>query len=193
MAAVSLTNVANMAMALIGQERIVRLDADASKQARLANEMLPQVRDACLVRHPWNFAIRRASLPALAAAPTSGFSKQYQLPGDCLRVLTLVADNPHEPFQVEGTAILCDLPAPLGIRYIRQVADPGLWSPLFVDLVATELAARLCVPLSADQQNRAALTQQVAELERRARSADAAEGTPLPAYLPADSLILARL
>jgi hypothetical protein len=192
MAQVSLTNVANMAMALIGQERIARLD-DSSKPARLANEFLPQVRDACLVRHPWNFAIARTSLPALATAPAFGFSRAFERPADCLRVLTLNGANPHEPFQIEGSSILCSLEAPLGIRYIRQVADAGSWSPLFVDLVAAELARRLCIPLSADKSQHAQLMQMIEQLERRARSTDAAEGTPMPAILPADDLILARL
>lgn len=193
MAAVSLTNVANMAMALIGQERITRLDGDTSKQARLANEFLPQVRDACLVRHPWGFAIKRITLPALATAPVFGFAYAYERPSDCLRVLTLDADDPHQPFVIEGNTIATDQPAPLGIRYIRQVTDPGSWSPEFVDLVATELAERLCIPLSADKSQRAAIADKLERLRREARSTSAAEGTPLPAYLPADSLILARL
>lgn len=188
----SLTNVANMALAMLGQERITRLDTDTSKPASLCNEFLSQVRDECLVLHPWSFAKRRASLPALATAPIFDWDYAYNTPAGCLRVLWLDADDPHEPFAVEDGMVLSNLSAPLGITYITRVTDAGAWSPLFVRLVAGELAAMLTIPLSADKQLVAMLEQRLVRFRAEARSVNAAEGTPRPAYAPAESLILAR-
>lgn len=189
----SLTEIANLALSMVGEERVSRLDTDTSKAARLCNEMLPQVRDLCLASHPWNFAVRRASLPALAVAPAWGFAYRYQAPGDCLRVLGIDSADPHEPWQREGREILTDLAAPLPIRYIARITDPAGWAPHFVELVATTLASRLAQPLAASATNRANIMAGLDELRRAARAADAAEGTPLPAYAPADIFINARL
>lgn len=158
----------------------------------MCNALLPQARDAALVLHPWNFAQRRASLPALAAAPGSEWERQYQVPANCLRVLRVVSDNPHEPWAREGDAIMCNLPAPVAIRYIARVTDSGAWSPGFTDLVATMLAERLAVALTASQSARDGLVRLREHALRIARQSDAAEGTPDPAYGPANVFVAAR-
>lgn len=188
----SLTEIANLALAMVGEERVTRLDTDTSKPARLCNEMLPQVRARCLSEHPWNFAVRRASLPALASSPSWGYAYAYQVPADCIRVLEIDGADPHEPWSREGTAILTDLTAPLSIRYIADVTDPARWSPMFVDMVAATLAERLALPLSASQSSRAAIAQLLADIRGRARAIDAAEGTPHPATALADVLVWSR-
>lgn len=189
----SLTEVANLALALLGEDRVSSLSTDNSKPSRLCNEMLPQVRDRCLSEHPWNFAIRRsADLPALATAPAWGFTAAYQVPADCIRVLSLDAADPHEPWRREGNSVLCNLSAPINLRYVARITDSGAWSPAFVDLVAATLAERLAMPLAASQSARDAITR-YAELQRvRARAINAAEGIPLPQYAPADAYIDAR-
>lgn len=188
----SLTEVANLALAMVGEDRITSLTADTSRAAQLCNALLPGARDAALVLHPWNFAVTRASLPALVAAPASEWDYQYQVPADCLRVLRVVSDDPHEPWAREAGVILCDLPAPLVIRYISRATDSGAWSPGFVDLVAAMLGERLAVSLTASQSIRAALVQLRDDALRRARATDAAEGTPDPAYAPANVFVEAR-
>ncbi len=189
----SLVEVANLALALVGEERVTSLSADTSEAARLCDAFLPGVRDTCLAAHPWNFACRRAELAALADVPLFQWDYAYQVPADCLRVLRLDSTDPHEPWAREANSILCNLAAPLGIRYIARVSDSGAWAPLFVELVAATLATRLAVPLSASQQTRAALAEERARILREARGIDAAEGTPDPAYAPADVFVKARL
>jgi len=188
----SLTEVANLALAMVGDERITSLETDTSEAASLCNQQLGLVRDTCLVQHPWNFAARRASLPALATAPAFEYGYAYRIPADCLRVLTLFSIDPHQPWLREGDDILTDLPAPLRIRYIARVSDSGQWAPLFVDMVAATLAERLALPLSASQQNRAAIAQLQDRIRARARAIDAAEGTPHPATMPADVFVQSR-
>lgn len=188
----SLTEVANLALAMVGDERIVSLDTDTSKEAKLCLEFLPQVRNEALALHPWNFAKRRASLAASPEAPAFQWSAQYQVPANCLRVLAIQSDDPHEPWEREGDLILCNLAAPLRIQYVSRHEDTGAWSPLFVRLVAAMLAERLCIPLSASQGQRAQIAQELDDARRLARQIDAAEGTPNPQYAPADAFIWAR-
>lgn len=188
----SLTEVANLALAMVEQQRISRLDSDTSKPAQLCNEMLPQVRRECLALHPWTFARRRAALPALATAPSFGWTAQYQVPADCIRIWRIVATDPHEPWEREGDVILCNLSAPLRVRYIADIEDSGAWSPLFVPLVAATLAARLALPLTASDAAANRIARALAEARAMARAANAMEGTPDPAYGAAGVFIEAR-
>ena len=188
----SLTEVANLALAMVGEDRVTSLSADTSKAAQLCNLHLPQARDAALVLHPWNFASRRASLPALATTPSSEWEYQYQVPSGCLRVLRVVSDDPHEPWAREGDVILCNLTAPIDVRYIIRITDSGAWAPGFVDLVAIMLAERLAIALTASQAKREQLKSDRMDALRTARQSDAAEGTPDPAYAPANVLVEAR-
>jgi hypothetical protein len=188
----SLTEIANLALSLVGDERIVSLDTDTSKEARLCAEFLPQVRDEALALHPWNFAKRRASLPASPTAPAFEWTGQFQVPADCLRILAVASADPHEPWEREGNLILCNMAAPLQVQYIQRHTDTGHWAPLFARLVAAMLAERLCIPLSASAQQRAQIAAELVEARRLARQTDAAEGTPKPQYAPADILVNAR-
>jgi hypothetical protein len=188
----SLTEIANLALAMVGDERVTSL-TESSKAAQLCNAFLPQVRDAALVLHPWNFAIRRSPpLPALAVPPGFDYATALQVPADCLRVLRLDSIDPHEPWTREGDTVLCNLAAPVRLLYIGQVTDSGKWAPGFVDFAAAMLAERLALPLAASQQSRAAVAQLRDDALRRARQTDAAEGTPHPAYGPADVFVEAR-
>lgn len=189
----SLVEVANLALAMVGDERVTSLETDTSKEARLCNEFIGQVRDECLVLHPWNFAKRRAGLAALTTTPRFEWSYQYQVPSDCLRVLTIEANDPHEPWEREGDLVLCDLSAPLNIQYIQRHTDTGNWAPLFVRLAAATLAERLAIPLSASKEQAARISAELANARRAARQVDAAEGTPKPQYSPANVFIDARL
>lgn len=188
----SLTETANLALAMVGDERVVSLDTDMSKEAALCREFMPQVRDEALALHPWNFAKRRASLAANPTAPAFEWTAQYQVPADCVRVLSIQASDPHEPWEREGDQILCNLDAPLQIQYIKRHEETGAWAPLFVRLVAAMLAERLCIPLSASKEQAARIANELDTARRLARQVDAAEGTPKPQYAPADVFINAR-
>jgi hypothetical protein len=89
----SLVSLCNTALDLLGSDTITSL-ADDSKPARLCARNIGRVRDAVLRAYPWNCAIARASLAALAGAPAWGFAAHYQLPEGpdpayCLRVLEI--------------------------------------------------------------------------------------------------------
>ena len=188
----SLNEIANLALAMVGDERITSL-TESSKAAQLCNAFLPQVRDAALAVHPWNFAIKRSgALPALATAPSFDYVTAVQVPADCLRVLRPDSIDPHEPWTREADAVLCNLPAPVRLLYIARITDSGKWSPGFTDFAAAMLAERLAIPLSASQQARAAIAELREQALRRARQSDAAEGTPHPAYGPANVFVEAR-
>jgi hypothetical protein len=101
-----------------------------------------------------------------------------------LDVLAPLVRSLHDactPWEVEGTRILASAPAPLRITYTARVTNPGVFDSLFVDALATRLAADLCVQLTENTPRAQALLQlfqlklddarREGEAERRQRSA----------------------
>ena len=149
----SKVSIANRALTKLGADRVLLL-SDDTQQARVMNSMFDDVRDAELRRFDWNFAIKRAALPALAAAPAWGYQFQYPLPSDYLRLVQVgeiyvrSARKGAAAWAVESGMILTDQSAPLRIRYVHRTDNPGLYDPLFVEVLACKLALEACEPLT---------------------------------------------
>ena len=138
---------------------------DNNKQARIMGGLWDTVRRAELRRHLWSFALRRSTLPALAATPAWGYPKAFQLPADFVR-LAQVNDllvSPSEtdyrtfddsPYAIEGSTLLTVFPAPLKIRYVFDVIDPGAFDALFVEALAAKLAYEACEGITQANENK---------------------------------------
>jgi len=188
--ALSRTDIANRALDAIGYDNIGSIN-DTSKSARLCNRLFVPLRDDLLRRHPWNFAMKRTVLPAMATAPVWQWSYAYQLPTDCIRVTRLNVSDPTTRYAVEGGVLVTDIGPPLGVLYISRVEDEGHFDALFATCLVTAMARDLAWPLGNNAKRRTELASDFTALLRDARSADAAEGTP--DQLWADTLIDARL
>lgn len=157
--AVSDVSIANGALSRIGAGQIVNF-ADDTAQGREINRRYEHIRDAELRRHIWSFAKTRTQLAALGTAPDFGYAYQYQLPADCLRLLSvgevdvgLYEDEirgsiDRRLFVIEGRRILTDFTAPLKLRYIRRVTDPTQFDSAFVEMFSARLAYELATPLA---------------------------------------------
>jgi hypothetical protein len=172
----SVVEICNRALGAIGQGAITSLD-DQNTAARLCQRFYPQLRDEMLRGHPWNFAMARASLPALTAVPTWGFTLAYQLPTDCLRVWRVGEVYRFAKWKVEGRTIVTDLGAPLSIQYIRQVTDPAEFDPIFVSALAARLAMEITMPIANDRTLRETMMREYQTHLRAARGADGQEGS----------------
>jgi hypothetical protein len=128
---------------------------DNNKQARIMGGLWDTVRRAELRRHFWAFALKRAALPSLAQAPAWGYARAYQLPADFLRIVQAgeFQDAPSaadyrntddSAYAIEGGVLLSDEAAPLKIRYVADVNDPGTFDALFVEALAAKLAYEAC-------------------------------------------------
>lgn len=167
--------IANLALRRLGQERIADLDED-SEPARNVKDCRDVVLGAVLQLHPWNCALARALLPAAGAAPAFGWSCAYNLPADCLRVLR-IDEDPKARFAREGRQILCDVAAPLKIRYIKRVENPELFDPLLVATLAAALAAWLAYKLTQSREKESDMEALLKQQLTFARTTDAQEGT----------------
>lgn len=173
-------SICNSALTKLGVERIIDL-SDNSKAARLCNEQYSIQRDMLLRSHPWNFAIKRATLALSGTSPVHGFDNAFQLPNDYLRALhplsIEVGTITNIRWQIEGDKIVTDETEFL-LRYVAQITDTALFDAMFTECLSLKIAAELAYPLvqSAALGERMEIKYQ--QFIKQVRSADAQEGTP---------------
>jgi hypothetical protein len=179
----SVVSICNTALDLLGADTITSL-ADDSKAARFCARNYERVRDAVLRAYPWNCAIARAALAALAEAPAWGYGKQYPLPEGpepayCLRVLAINGEVDFGlAYKIEGRRILTDEDAPLDILYIARIEDPARFDALLIDAIAARLALDAAYPLAGSVSLAQSMSQAYAEKIAEARQVDSQEGSP---------------
>ena len=157
------TGLANLTASLMKVEAVTQIDPpDArSKFAKKANQWYDETRRDVLAEHTWNFALKRVQLPKDATDPAFGYGARYLLPSDYIRLATIGnEDNPEVDYKVEDGYILCDISAPLDLRYVYNVEDVTKFSPKFIQCFARKLKANLVYDMTGNR-----TMQQEAELE----------------------------
>lgn len=178
--AVSQVDIANRALTKLGAGRIISLDDDAQASNTLAS-MYDIVRDAELRKNLWHFSKARAQLPALSQPPEFGYTHQFQLPADFLRLVEIngrrCQEKPHLDawYSIEAGRILVSQPGPLRIRYVRRVEDPTLFDALFVEAFACKLAFESCETLTQSNTKKQTVAQEYEAALADARRMNAIE------------------
>ena len=133
----SIVDICNGALNQLGATTILSLTED-SKNARLCNSRYTQVRDALFRSHPWNCLQKRIELAADSVAPAWGFSYQYTLPADCLRLLVILDYDSN--YKVEGRKVLSNTSS-MKILYVARVTDPNEYDELLRETLSAALGA----------------------------------------------------
>lgn len=144
------TDIANYALAHIGEPKISSIDDTGSKEARICKQLLTPIVQETLRKHRWNCAIKRATLSALVETPNHHYTTLYQLPADFMRLLELngePASDSDEFYEIEGKRIATNSDE-AEIRYVAEI-EVSEFDPLLVKAVAMELASSIAVPLTA--------------------------------------------
>jgi len=170
------TDICNRGLQKLGAGRIISLTQD-SVAARACNVAYVPLRDAELRAHPWSFSIKRASLPALAAAPLFYFATACQLPADFLRLLPRDRfDNLIEhDWTIEGLELRTNDAAPLHIRYVSKITDPNLMDALFQEALSSRIAYELCEEITQSNTKKEAAEKGYITAIREARRVNAIE------------------
>jgi len=126
----------NMTLTLLGQDPIS--DPDGTGTAETACRQVYDIcRKALLEQHPWNFAISRASLDLETDAPAFEYTSAFGLPTDCLRIIKVY--SPSSVYKEEAGLILSN-DSTMSLQYVRNEEDTSIFSPLFVQLLAVDMA-----------------------------------------------------
>lgn len=170
------TDIANSALALLGELAITSIDDTASPQARLCKQFVAGAVAETLRLGRWNCATKRATLNRLADPPPDGsFDYYYQLPNDCLRVMEINGEefcDSTEYYEVEGQRLACN-DSSVALRYISGATVT--LDPLLANAVAMRLAYKIAVPLSGSTEKSAFMLQMFGKALAEARQVDAQE------------------
>ncbi|MBZ9897723.1 MULTISPECIES: hypothetical protein [unclassified Mesorhizobium] len=150
--AITPTDIANMALAVLDEAPIDSLDEDI-KAARLLNMHFDLTREAELTKYAWVFAILSASL---AGSDTGSgdctLNWVYELPVDCLRPLPLTHNGEPDGIAIswrqEAGLVYSDRAGPLTIRYVANLTDPNDWDAPFTEVLVAALAIKIAHPLT---------------------------------------------
>lgn len=153
----SQTDIANLALSLIGESAISSINDPSDKPSRICLVNYAQALDETLSLARWSFAKKQVGLSKLTDAPLFKWTAAFQLPSDFIRLCEVEgvdAFYPKEFFDIQGRKLFCGLDSDneedesLHIEYIRREDDPTLYSPLFVEALAYRLAIKISVPLT---------------------------------------------
>ncbi len=165
------------ALLKIGAYSIASFD-EGTAEAEVAAGLYSTVRDTVLSAHPWNFATYQTTLPKLADPPLADFANAFQLPPDCIRVLSAGTSGRGQGirYKIKQRQLHAD-EDDVVLTYIAR-PDELDFPPFFDMALIAQLAVEFCIPLT-DSTSRWEGLQKVADAElRRARLIDAQEETP---------------
>jgi len=168
----SVVSICNSALNQLGASSITAL-TENSKNARICNERYTTVRDSVFRSHPWNCLVKRILLAQDSDTPTWGFTYQYTLPADCLRVLGINAYDTN--YKVEGRKIL-STESSLYLIYISQITDPNEMDVLLRETISAGLAADIAYSITANLQVTKMFNEKYQFKLSEARHTDAGEG-----------------
>lgn len=149
--------------------------SDDTKAVRSANTIYELCKASLLESYNWNFATKRAVLAASTTTPTSGFSYQFILPSDFLKLLRL--SDKSKRFRIENGFLLSDS-SKITITYIANITDSTLFPNLFSDALGLSLAKALATQLTQSDALYDRISQEAEMTFRKAKKVDAQQGTP---------------
>lgn len=163
------------ALILLGDSPINNLN-DGSTRASLCLSLFPFTRDAMMRAHAWDCCIKRVVLSPTSTAPVFGFGYAFNIPGDCLRVLSITDDEYPIEHRVEGTQILTNTNS-VSLRYIYSNEVVTSWDAGLTDVMISAMAAALAYPITRSDNLKQMYDQEVFVKLRSARNSDAQQGT----------------
>lgn len=136
------TKICNKAIARVGGELITDIDTDTSNEATWCNALWDDIVDEILTMYDWSFARALKELTADGTDPDFEYDYRYALPSDpyCLRVRELY-DNTSD-YKIHGRYIHTDAEE-VELIYTKRITSVTEFSPLFINALATLLAARI--------------------------------------------------
>jgi hypothetical protein len=173
------TTICNLALSKIGNQMIMSLD-DPSIEARFCKLHYAPTLASLLRMHEWNWAVGMTQLAAMATPPEFDWDYSYQLPSDFARIQTLNSFKSNEPncdFEIIGDKLMTD-ESTAYITYIKDVVDPNLFDPIFVEVLSLAIGAKLAKPLGGSMDIQQRLEGDFKQMLGEARRIDAVDNYP---------------
>ena len=119
---------------------------------------------------------KRQQLAADTDTPAWGFTQQYTIPADCLRILTIL--DYDSDYKIEGRKILTDN-STMKILYISRVEDPNEYDELLRETLSAALAADIAYAVTSSNPTATNMYRLFQDKLKEARFVDSTEGQNL--------------
>ncbi len=159
----------------LGAGQVIDVDTDKTILARAMAVVYDNVRDSLLREYIWAFATKRLVIPQ-TTSPAFGWSSAHVLPLDCMRLNRI--DNYGGTYEIENNLVLSNHVGAMDIVYISNLADITKYTPLFVSLLAAELADAVGIEVRGDgfkASREEKLVTDLKDLRKKAKLVDAQE------------------
>ena len=145
---IQMVDVANEAMLLIGMKSVQSLDDPKNSQDRVVAQIIDGVRRDLLLQHRWDGATKRAVLAKDTESPAFGYTDQYILPTDILRLDRVIPQD--QDYKIEGNMLLTDA-GEANIIYVSDETDPNVLGLNFQMAMKFLLASKCAKALTGDE------------------------------------------
>lgn len=168
-------DICNGALIRIGERPISSLD-DGTDTSDLCKNRFEIARRKVIRSHPWKRARRRAILAPSLDTPDFQWSKQFPIPGDCLRIWLVCDENgdPINEWEFESNLILSDENL-IYLKYITDFQEVSLLDDSINEVIALQLATELSYVRSGDEQATRRIMEEYRMRFAEAKSIDAKE------------------
>jgi hypothetical protein len=167
-------DIANRALILLGGREITSF-IDGTNESKIAKSTYGSTRDYVLRAYPWASLKKRVDLVELLDKPISGYSYQYQIPNDSVRVISV-----HTPqrkigeWEVNGTMVLANA-KPISIVYLSDTVPEQNYSTQLIQALVYRMAAEMAYAMTGSNQAQVNFTALFDKVLDEARTTDALE------------------
>lgn len=131
-------SIINSALSRMGANPISDMD-EGTSTAILMGNVYNHAREYVLRLHPWSCCRKRELISPVAETPKFGYSNAFPLPKDCLRIISVNAEN----WEVEGRYILADSNQ-LQLTYVWNSTKEQEWDSTLVEAFVLHLVSETC-------------------------------------------------
>lgn len=163
--AITVTNlqVANQALALLGQEPMVTYDAN-TRNGRTVRAFYEAARVGALEDGAWSFSTKRQVLSPLSSTPAFGWDYEFQLPGDFLKEQFVYdSNNTDLGYTIEDGKLLTSNNV-VRFIYTYDQQDYSKYSAKFIECFAYKLASKCAYDITKSRSEEQALMTAYAQL-----------------------------
>ena len=141
-------NICSRALFAIGADEITSFE-DGTIESRISKAKYDIAKQDLLSIYFWTFALKETYIARVSDTDNLKLYKYlYQLPNDCLRVITIRDGNiKNIPYTFRNSKINTDLEQPI-LQYISDV-DEAVMPSYFVNLLINRLARDILIPITA--------------------------------------------
>lgn len=140
----SAVDICNIALDYLSQRPISSIDPPHTEAEETMARHYDMIRQELLRNYVWNFAKAHIELTATGESPVTDYPYAFNLPTDCLRVLSIGGETEMwqtNRYDIIGRKIITDYSeTKILLRYVKDVTDVGQWDSGFVKLMSLALA-----------------------------------------------------